>query len=682
MTTRSTLAAVSAAIALAASGIRSQSPSIVDSVQIVGTPADVTISPDGRTGVGSSDGSIAIMNMATGALVREMKTSAPPFAVDHVIASNTAALSLYFNPIAVSGSYGAALVVPFAPGLPAVEYRLQTGVSSQQPVDLALSPNGQRAAVITETATYIVDMVNFAFGTPLVSAQHPIGPPPFPPEDDTRLDMIETTNTTAVGLIHANDPINPSMATRVVFLEHASGTSYNIPLDGSPIDLALSPNGLWAAVRTTEVMSVISINPPGVAPNEVYNVPSMTGSPVAPSLLTADMVEMSDSYAAFLTQSDDTSIAGGTEPVTFVRLRDGTVVTPSITTGIPIDLAVSPDQRRFAVRSGTGNGGVGGTPEVLVFDATGASPSFAPVREVALELQNDPPLIYWSDWIGLSNTRVVSSGFRYVLPPPPFGGQVPEAEGLVLVADTTSAGLWTPVDITTWPFEIQADVDVAPDVQKAAVRGSSNAVLLRPDAPVPNRVVGSPGLPGWFPGGLDPEPGQFGPVDSIEVYGNRAITIAYRVVLYGNETFGNETEVIVLDMTPNVYSFGDPAAAQPNSTGRAAAIGFTGGVSVSTADLMLTATSLPSSESGIWYMAPNPAAAPLPLAGGTGLDLLPANKVVAAAASWGAGITSVSAPVFFPASSSLVGTDWYYQFVYSDGTSMLATGGLKLTFTQ
>jgi DNA-binding beta-propeller fold protein YncE len=382
---------------------------VLTSTQVGYHPRDVAITPDGTlacvrggASLGAFVGGQYIFDLATGNQVGFHPGEPTPypagpgfsFEVDDVALTNDHALMTSFIP---NGSAAPKTRVtiwelhPAGGGAPIVAFETSSsGANLDQsgaPYDLAITPDGTKAVVRSELAVGLYDL---SVSPPALLWQHaPAGNPGFYNEE--ALDAVEVTNDRILVLSRYANPLGVTGAQVDVF--EMNGTDHHEYLRGSPHDLAITPNGQRAVVRTSKCVSLY----------DLVNLPAgprltALSKELAPSSSTQyfgglDSVALTDRFAVTLSRAlnhVDTQVhfwdISGPDLVQ-IAMR-------TITSTRPIDLAITPDGSKVAV---TGNS------NVTVYElATGVQ---------LFSHYPSPTNAYypWCDGVAVSNGRVVAT---------------------------------------------------------------------------------------------------------------------------------------------------------------------------------------------------------------------------------------------------------------------------------
>ncbi len=333
-------------------------------------PNDVAITPDGTIAVvrgGNSDsfvtGGTFLFDLATGAQIGFSAGAAPlydyfgnsipySFNTDSVAVTNRHAVTLSLSSAQLTAPARTRVTIwdlhPVG-GSPVVI--AQTGIPGLAdlrgaPHDVAITPDGTRAVVRSEQGLAVWTLSG-STATRTVAGGLVGDPGPFL---DTAVDSVEVTNDLVVTLANVTDAQNPGPRTQVEVVDW-TGTHWSGRIEGRPHDLAVTPDGTLALVRTgagVALFRLTNLQPGGVLdPVDWFAAPSATDGYQS----GLDSVAVSDDFGVTLTQASnltDTrawfwSLARG-------RLEQ--VSSTLIPNTRPTDVLITPDARRAIV---TGN---------------------------------------------------------------------------------------------------------------------------------------------------------------------------------------------------------------------------------------------------------------------------------------------------------------------------------------
>ncbi|MBK7644898.1 MAG: hypothetical protein IPJ19_17960 [Planctomycetes bacterium] len=371
-------------------------------------PRDVAITPDGMfacvrggASLGSFVGGQYIFALATGAQVGfhpGEPTPYPPvstysFEVDDVVASNEHAVMTSFISMGSSTPRTRVAIWELHPGgggAPVVAFETSTtgGISDLNgaPYDLAITPDGTKAVVRSELEVGLFDLT--VSPPALLWKQAPAGNPGTYHEE--ALDAVEVTNDRIVILSRVQGSGANSGAQVDVF--EMSGVDHHDVIRGSPHDLALTPNGQRALVRTSKGVFLYDLaNVSGS--NLVVLDQALAASSSIQYFGGLDSVALTDRFAVTLSRA-----ANHVDMQVYFWDLSGAGLLPlavrTVTNTRPIDLAITPDATKVAV---TGNS------NVTVFDLATAVPTFTqyPCSTTAY--------YPWCDGVAVGNDRVVAT---------------------------------------------------------------------------------------------------------------------------------------------------------------------------------------------------------------------------------------------------------------------------------
>lgn len=589
---------------------------------------DVEITPDQRYAVlreNYSERYVRIHDLATGQLVANPQIGLFQElcgeVLDAVAVTNTRAVVLGGNHCAILDLTNIANPVI---AVPAVGYR---------PNDVAITPDGTIAVVrggnsdgIAVGGTYLFQLstgaqIGFSVG---VAPRYDYGSGPTYTFDT---DSVAVTDRHAVSLSLAADVIATQAMTRVtiwdlhpgagapaVILETGSGSRSD--LFGAPHDVAITPDGVHAVVRSEEALGVWTLA--GGTATRLFSG-ALSGDP-GPFLDTAmDSVEVTNDLLVTLAN------VAGVMPQTQVEVIDwsGTRWSGRIP-GRPHDLAVTPDGTRALVRTGSG---------VALYRLAGLGGGGA---------------LTPADWFDApSATNGYQSGLDSVAVSDEFGVTLTQTANL---ADTR-AWFWSiargrleQVSSTLISNTRPTDVVITPDARRAVVTGNSTISLFHLGTggkSFEQRPVGPNAYYQWCDGAAASQ--------------DRAVGIGQRGSQSGWLT--------VVDTTPFAVRY---CATNPNSSGRTASILALGNASVSANTLELCVDGAPRHARGRFVYGPTRTQAPfgdgVQCVGGPvfGMRFLETNVGGSAFAPVNYGAQANPAGIVVP------GSTWHYQFVFAD----------------
>jgi len=383
---------------------------LVAEVLVGDRPNDVAITPDGTLAVvrgGNSDGTVTggtfVFRLADGAQLAFHPGAAPrydfsgtvpySFNTDSVAVTNRHAITLSILQATPSGPADTRVTIwdlQHSSGVPTVI--LETGAPGGRgdlrgaPHDVAISPDGHKVLARSEQgfAAWLVagSTVQFYFGGGLTN-----DPGPF---SDTAMDSVEVTNTRFVTLSNVAGAPTPG-ETQVDIV--ALGNYWTSRIPGRPHDLAITPDGRFAIVRTGAVVALYGLEnmgmPGPIAPIDTFPEPAGSDG----YLGGLDSVAASNDAAVTIARSG----AADTRAVfwSLARGRLQRVSSTLIPGSRPLDVVLTPDRRRVVV---------GGTTKTSVFHLGSGGRAF---EHQAVIPNNFYP---WCDGAAASQDRVVGIG--------------------------------------------------------------------------------------------------------------------------------------------------------------------------------------------------------------------------------------------------------------------------------
>lgn len=391
-------------------------------------PRDVVITPDGALACvrgGTTEGTFVggqyLFDLATGAQVGFHPGEPTPygsggnfsFDVDSVAATNAHAVMCSFLDHG-SGTPETRVTIwelhPGGGGPPAVAFETGTmpGAGDQlgAPYDVAITPDGTKAFVRSE---FEVGAYDLSVSPPaLLWNRRPAGNPgPFYEE---ALDAIEVTNDRVFTISKIS---NPNLGTGAqVDVYEMDGTDHHSRVDGSPHDLAITPDGTRGLVRTNVAVYLYDLAHLPAGPDLPVLAQAAAPSSTIQYFAGLDSVSVTDRFAVTLSrQLSPQDILVHFWDISGPGLVE--IATRDIPHQFPIDVAITPDGTKVAV-SGDSN--------LSLFDlATGA-----------LLFSNDPcpPNAYfpWCNGVAASDDKVVGVC--------QWGPQ----SGWIVIADTSPLG--------------------------------------------------------------------------------------------------------------------------------------------------------------------------------------------------------------------------------------------------
>ncbi len=642
MSAPSTLAASALLAALAASaGAQTLQTSATNLLAI----DDVEITPDQHYAVvrqNRSDGYVRVYDLNTGLLAASPAVGAFTdlcgAVLDAVAVTNTRAIVL--------GGRRCAILDLTNPANPLIA----EPAVGQRPNDVAITPDGTIGVVrggntdlLAIGGTYLFRMstgAQIGFSPGLAPIWDFTGTIPY--SFDT--DMVAVTNRYAVALSLVS--FNPPAQTQVTIwdLHPAGGGAPIVILDtgtggrnhlfGAPHDIAITPDGLHAVVRSEEALGVWTLAN-GTATRIFAG--ALTNDP-GPFFDTAmDSIEVTNDLVVTLA-----NVSGGT-PQTQVEVIDwsGAHASGRIP-GRPHDLGVTPDGTRALVRTGAG---------VALYSIT-SLPGGGVLDPLAWLTAPSATNGYQS---GLDSVAV-SNDFAVTLT------QTPNLADTRVWFWSIARGQLEPVSSLTIPNTRPTDVAISPDARTAVVTGNATVSVFHLGSggrSFEHRPVGPNGFYQWC--------------DGVAVSADRVVGIGQFNIQSGWIDLVNTTPFSTRYCTAN-----------PNSSGRRASILALGNARVSNNSLKLCVDGAPRNARGRFVYGPTQTALPfgdgIQCVGGQvfGMRFLPANVG-----------GSAFMPVNFagqqnPAGIVLPGSTWNYQFVFTDigspGFGVNSSDALSITF--
>ncbi len=506
-----------------------------------------------------------------------------------------------------------------------------------RPNDVAITPDGTIAVVRggnsfqgATAGTYLFELATatqIGYGPGDAPLYTYGGPPPY----SFNTDSVAVTNRHAVVLSIAGGLFSQRAATRVTIwdLHPASGAPAIIletgvglegDLRGAPHDVAITPDGLHAVVRSEQGLGVWALA--GGSATRVL-AGGLSGTPGPFEDTAVDSVEVTDALAVTLA-----NVANAPLPLTQVEVVTwaGTRYYGRIE-GLPHDLAVTSDGTRALVRTGAG---------VALYDLAALPPSGDLVP---------------ADWIDApSATTGYQSGLDSVAVSDEFAVTLTHAPNL----QDTRAWFWSIargrlelLSSTLIPNSRPTDVVITPDARRAVVAGTGSLSVFH---------LGS--------GGRTFEHHPVGPNAYYQWCDGAAASADHAV---GIGQWGSQAGWIDLVRTaPFAARY---CTALPNSTGRTASILAMGDASVAHNSLKLCVDGAPARTRGRFVYGPTQVQLPfgdgVQCVGGLtfGLRFLETNAA-------GSGFLPVNyGAQTSPAGIVLPGSTWNYQFLFLDQAS-------------
>jgi len=588
---------------------------------------DVEITPDGRYAVGRTTAAATetfIVELSTGQLVYSTPSSAMVAgegpANDAVAVTDARALTL--------GSR--VQLIDLTTALPTLITEIDCGYRAR---DVELTPDGRMAVVrggsrfagSGSSGTFVLDLANGA-----ILLNEPSEPPGINAELGN--DMVAVTAEHGVSLSY--DPQSGDTSVLVVELAPPAGGGPRVVLDtlppnllaGRPMDVAASPNGQYATVRSEGEVALLRLD--GTNTQIVRRFTDFPG-PTIPYLETSfDTVLMTDSVWATITLGDP-STAGG-----YVNVQDHAGTNWfALLNGSPRDLAVTPDGSTLLVHTGR---------RVYEFDLGDLPPGGG-----GLSITNSRPFAATHSGIyaGLDSV-VCSDEVAAVIAP---SGGTTRLRLYDLTAGPSPTLIYAD-QVDGWPV----DVDLTPDGEYAVV-SSTNHYLVVDVRTLQTRLEVDTGQPGWFPW-----------CDGVAVHPDHAAAFGLGVP----NAFGWADTVDLVSR--EAFSCGSLA----NSTGSVGELFALGSTRVNENDLELHARYLPVGSAGLFVLGDASQISPL----GGGVLCISGNLIrlgVQVTSNDGTAVELLDIDQLPPVGGGVVtGSTWYVQFVHRD---VPQSGGLNLT---
>lgn len=380
---------------------------LVNALSVGLHPRDVAITPDGT--IAAIRGGTPFLGVTNGLFLVDLATGAQLAAAPGTTNTYSGATSTSWNidAVAVSNQHAVFLSTPSASasgrtrvtiftlhpsggGAPVKSY--ETGGTLDlfgAPHDVAMSPDGLHVAVRSELNVAVFDLSNADAPTLVFGKRLAGSPGPF---EDTAMDSIEVTNTRVVTISRVTNPVLPQGAQVDVF--DMSGTQRHDRMAGSPHDLAITPDGTHAIVRTSEGVTLYQIGNLGAGPV----LPPLDHKP-APSAGIwyeggLDSIEASDRNVVTLAQTP--GLSGtivhfwhiGNARLDFVAQR-------TIANSRPVDLQMTPDGAKVAVAGNSGVAYFHVETGMQTFDTHVVGPN---------------PYYQWCDGVAVSDDKVAAVG--------------------------------------------------------------------------------------------------------------------------------------------------------------------------------------------------------------------------------------------------------------------------------
>lgn len=372
-------------------------------------PRDVAITPDGtlacvRGGAtaGGHIGGLYIFDLASGAQVGFHPGEPTPypagpgfsFEVDDVAVTNGHALMTSF--IDNGGGMPSTRVTiwelhPAGGGAPIVAFETATiaGATDQlgAPYDLTITPDGTKAVVRSELALGLYDL---SVSPPAVVWQRRIAGNPGVFNEEA-LDALEVTDDRILTISKISNPALGS-GTQVDVFE-MNGTDHFGRIPGSPHDLAITPDGQRAVVRTNVGVFLYDLVHAIDQPEVIALSRGIAPSSSIQYFGGLDSVAVTDQFAVTLSRA-----ANLVDTQAFFWDISGASLVPlavrTIPNTRPIDLAITPDESKVVVT---------GDSNVTVFELATATPLFTQYPCPA------NPYYPWCNGVAVSNGRAVAT---------------------------------------------------------------------------------------------------------------------------------------------------------------------------------------------------------------------------------------------------------------------------------
>lgn len=602
---------------------------------------DGAITPNGQYGIireNTLQTSARFYDMSTGALLTSvMSTGSTVSGVcqDAVVCTDTRA--------AVLGSSLMIFDLGLLPGNPLLA---ETSMGSR-PRDLELTPDGTLLAVRGghETPGPGPRMAIFDMNTGQELASTPGAPPDYPSSRHSfDVDSVSVTNDHAVftSVVYIND--TPTTRVTIFDLHPAGGGNPQVVYEtrradgsdqfGAPHDVAISPDGTHAAVRSELEVACYALS--DAQSTQLWKA-RLAGSPGPFGNSALDSIEMSDTRIATISrQSNPQHPIGAQVDVFDMAGAQGF----DRVLGDPHDLALDAKGQNLLVRTHL---------RLFHYDVGGWTPgSNLNPQSTAITLAGSHTS--WGaglDSVAVSGTRVVSlvrdnnDTNVYVHD---FGSGTLQEIGLYLMPDRPS------------------DLAITPSGDRCVVSGLASVSVIDMNTGEAS-LAHELGSSGWWPW-----------CDGVVV--NESHALAFGLI---TPNFAGWTSIIDLFDQPTNY-----CTSTPNSTGQSATIYANGSASVLTNDLQLWAEGLPVGQVGQFFYGSMAQSTPL----GNGFLCLTGSPArFPLTPTFGIGVaTQVVDNQALPigGGSITAGTTWRFQFVYRDvaggGSGFNLTDGLEILF--
>jgi hypothetical protein len=406
-------------------------------------------------------------------------------------------------------------------------------------------------------------------------------------------------------------------------------------LPGAPHDVAITPDGLHAVVRSELRVGLYALN--GASTGPVWSKPLSfnLGFFLDEAL---DSVEVTNDRIVTLSRLDQGASPSATQ-VDFFDMAGNQMF--SRITGSPHDLGVSPDGTRALVRTRTG---------VFLYDITtlSAAPQMPILGSFAA------PSSTYGYQEGLDSVAINN---RYAV----TTTHLPNLQDMRVYFWSIARGHLDFLASRVITNSRPVDLAISPDGEKVVVTGTASISVFHLATGMPAYEHHAIGANNWY---------QW--CDGVAVSNDKAVGIGQ---------WGAQSGWIdIADMTPIYTRY---CAALPNSTGQSGHILALGNASVSANNLKLCAEGLPPRAHGRFVYGPTQTQ--IPFGDGYqcvatpayGLRFLDANVSGAAALSVNY-LMAQSAAMITP------GSTWNFQFIFTDqnssGFGINSTDGLSITF--
>ena len=588
---------------------------------------DVEITPDGRYAVGRTSAAATqtfIVELETGQLVysapASLSVAGSGPANDAVAVSNARALTLGAR----------AQLIDLTTASPTLIAEIDCGYRAR---DLELTPDG-RLAVVRGGSRFAGSGASGTFVIDLASGAILLNEPSEPPGINAELgnDMVAVTADHGVSL--SIDPNSGDTSVLVVELVPPAGGGPRVVLDtlpmdhlaGRPMDVAASPDGQYATVRSEDEVALLRLD--GTNTRIVRRFSSFPG-PTIPFLETSfDTVLMTDSVWATITLGDPSVAAG------YLNVQDHTGTNWFVLlTGSPRDLTVTPDGETLLVHTGR---------RIYEFDL-----GDLPTGGGGLSITNSRPFpaTHSGVYAGLDSV-VCTNELAAVIAP---SGETTRMRLYDLTAGPAPRLVYSD-QIEGWPV----DIDLTPDGAYAIV-SSTNRYLVVDARTLQPRLEVDSGQAGWFPW-----------CDGAAVHPDHAAAFG----------IGTPNAIGWVDTIDLVSREALSCGSLANSTGSVGELFALGSTRVSEDDLELHARRLPPGSAGLFVLGDASQASPL----GGGVLCISGNLIrlgLQVASADGTAFELLDIAQLPPVGGGVLpGSTWYAQFVHRD---LPQAGGLNFT---